>query len=124
MILALQTSDPTCHVWLDDVEYTWEAGRTLAHGLLGYLEEYLRAEGKSFQDLTGLIVFRGPGSFTGLRIGITVMNTIAASEGLPIVGETGDGWRARGLARISEGAHDRIVLPEYGAEAHITTPKK
>lgn len=124
MIISLQTSDMTCRLWLDDRGFTWEAGRTLAHGLLGYIEECLKAEGKGFPDLTGLAVFRGPGSFTGLRIGIAVLNTIAASENLPIVGETGEDWRAKALARLAEGQNDRIILPEYGGDAHITTPKK
>jgi len=124
VILGLQTSDPTCHVWLDDNEYTWEAARTLAHGLLGFLEECLRRENKTFQDLTGLVVFRGPGSFTGLRIGITVLNTIAASEQLPIVGEISDEWLTRGRARLAEGQNDHIVLPEYGGDAHITMPRR
>jgi len=124
MILGLQTSDAMCHVWLNDKEYTWDAGRTLAHGLLGFLEECLKQENKEFKDLTGLVVFRGPGSFTGLRIGITVMNTIAASEALSIVGETGDNWLLTGRQRLEAGQNDQIVLPEYGGEAHITMPKK
>lgn len=124
MILSLQTSGPTCHVWLDDAEYSWEAHRTLAHGLLAYLEECLTKENKTFKDLSGLIVFQGPGSFTGLRIGITVMNTIAASERLAIVGETGDDWLSHGHTRLNRGENDKMVVPEYGGEAHITQPKK
>ena len=124
MILALQTSEPTCHVWIDGTEYTWEAGRTLAHGLLAYLETTLANESKTFSDITAIVVFRGPGSFTGLRIGITVVNTIAASEHIPIVGTLGDDWLAVGIKRLDDGEDDRIVLPEYGGEAHITLAKK
>jgi tRNA threonylcarbamoyladenosine biosynthesis protein TsaB len=124
MILGLDTSTPVCRVYLGANEYSWEANRTLAHGLLGYLEECLRRENKYFHDLSGLVVFRGPGSFTGLRIGITVMNTIAASESIPIVGETGTDWLAAGTKRLDNYVNDRIVLPEYGGEAHITQPKK
>lgn len=124
MIVGLQTSDPICHVWIDDTEYTWEAARTLAHGLLTFLEECMQKLGKSFGDITGIVVFKGPGSFTGLRIGITVMNTIASSNGIPIIGETGDDWLTKARNRLTEGDDDKIVLPEYGGEAHITTPKK
>ena len=127
MILLLDTSTPTCRVTLvSDVEteYEWEAGRGLAKDLLGFLEESLAKSGATFQDLTGLGVFRGPGSFTGLRIGITVMNTLAQSLSIPIVGELEEDWKTKVLSRLEFQQNGQIVLPEYGGEAHITTPRK
>ena len=127
MILLLDTSTPTCRLTLvSDVEtvYEWEAGRGLAKDLLGFLEESLAKSGATFQDITGLGVFRGPGSFTGLRIGITVMNTPAQSLLIPIVGELEEDWKTKALNRLKSQQNDQIVLPEYGGEAHITTPRK
>lgn len=129
MILALDTSTPLCKMSLfdkDSVEYKkeWQADRKLALELLEQLEEFLKENKLTFQDLKGLIVFRGPGSFTGLRIGITVMNTLADSLHIPIVGETGDDWQKVGLQRISNNNTDKIVLPEYGSPPHITKPTK
>jgi tRNA threonylcarbamoyladenosine biosynthesis protein TsaB len=128
MILLLDTSTPVCKLSLVDGDWRydaeWESGRELAKGLLGYIQSELGAQGKSFNDLTGLVAFQGPGSFTGLRIGITVLNTLSYADRLPIVGATGDNWQQEGLARIRNGESDDIVLPEYGAEANITTPRK
>lgn len=128
MILLLDTSTYTCRLTLIDgearVNDAWEANRDLAKGLLGYLEQQLQAQQKSWRDLTGLVAFKGPGSFTGLRIGLTVMNTLADSLNIPIVGEMGEAWQEQGLARLRQGENDQLVLPEYGAEAHITTPRK
>lgn len=128
MYVFLDTSTPTCKLRLagDDVHYEteWEAGRGLAKGLLGFLEESLASQQKTWADITGLAVFRGPGSFTGLRIGITVMNTLSYANGLPIIGELGDDWQNRAQMRLSAGENDGIVLPEYGGEANITTPRK
>ena len=127
MILLLDTSTPTCRLTLvSDVEtaYEWEAGRGLAKDLLGFFEESLAKSGATFQDITGLGVFRGPGSFTGLRIGITVMNTLAQSLLIPIVGELEEDWKTKALNRLKSQQNDQIVLPEYGGEAHITTPRK
>lgn len=124
MILGLRTDTPVCTVRIGSDDYSWEAGRGLADGLLGYLEDCLRRSGATFADLTGLVVFRGPGSFTGLRIGITVMNTIANARGIPIVGRDGDAWYADGCAALAGGRDDRIVLPLYGSAPHVTTPKK
>jgi tRNA threonylcarbamoyladenosine biosynthesis protein TsaB len=102
----------------------WEAGRGLADGLLGFLRAQLAAQAGAWDDLSGLGVFRGPGSFTGLRIGLTVLNTIADAKGIPIVGAQGEGWETEALKRLADGQDDRLVLPLYGREANITKPRK
>jgi tRNA threonylcarbamoyladenosine biosynthesis protein TsaB len=128
MILLLDTSTPVCKLsfvegdWRFDDE--WESGRTLAKGLLGYLQDNLAKNDKTWADISGIVAFKGPGSFTGLRIGLTVLNTFADSESVPIVGTTGQTWQTVGLARLDSGENDELVMPEYGAEAHITTPRK
>jgi len=128
MILLLDTSTPVCKLSLVDGDLRfndeWESGRTLAKGLLGYLQAHLERNGKTWKDISGIVAYKGPGSFTGLRIGLTVLNTFADSESVPIVGTTGDDWQAVGLARLEAGENDELVMPEYGAEAHITTPRK
>lgn len=102
----------------------WQDDRTLAKGLLGYLDTNLRKHNKSWSDIEAIGVFEGPGSFTGLRIGITVMNTIADAQAIPIVGGRGDNWQADVLEKLANNQNHKIVLPFYGSEAHITTPKK
>lgn len=128
MILLLDTSTPVCKLTLrgDDWQYDdeWQADRTLAKGLLGYLQDQLAKNGKVFTDITGIGVFEGPGSFTGLRIGLTVLNTMADSLVVPIVGAKGDDWQTRALNDLQNGKNDKIVLPFYGSEAHITKPRK
>lgn len=129
MILTLDTSTPECRMSLMDnqgvvASKNWQADRRLALELLGRLEEFLSENNLSFKDLSGLVVFRGPGSFTGLRIGITVMNTLADSLNIPIVGETDEGWQVAGLDRINYKKTDKIILPEYGSAPHITKPTK
>lgn len=128
MILLLDTSTPVCRLILvegeSQVVHEWQADRTLAKGLLGYLQSKLQEQSKAFADITGIGVYQGPGSFTGLRIGLTVLNTIADSQRIPIVGAQGDDWQQQALQRLNAGENDQIVLPLYGSEAHITTPRK
>ena len=128
MILLLDTSTAVCKVAISEgggfYEAEWQADRELAHGILTFLESELAGRGKTFDDLRGIGVFRGPGSFTGLRIGLTVLNTLADALHIPIVGETGDGWQERALVRLESGENDRIVLPLYGSDARITSPRK
>lgn len=128
MILLLDTSTPKCHLLFVDgdwrYETTWQADRELAKGLLAFLQSQLEGQGKKWQNLTGLGAFKGPGSFTGLRIGITVLNTVSYAQGIPIVGEMGDDWQEKAVKRLLAGESDQVVLPEYGGEANITQPRK
>lgn len=130
MILAIRTDAPEARLVLlgiDDAilaDTKWQADRRLAHELLGKLEELLASQQVTWQDLTGLIVYQGPGSFTGLRIGITVMNTIAYAQSIPIIGTGGEQWIEQGVQKLQHGQGEKIALPEYGSEAHITKPRK
>lgn len=129
MIALLDTSTPLCRLTLvaDDgtqQQYEWEAGRTLARDGLVYLRDRLKEHGLTVHDLTGLGVRRGPGSFTGLRIGITMWNTLGDALNIPLVGTAGETWRPAALARLARGENDQLVMPDYGGDAHITTPRK
>ncbi|TWP21439.1 hypothetical protein EUA61_01905 [TM7 phylum sp. oral taxon 346] len=128
MIVLWNSAEMTVQLTLIDgdkrTDYEWVAERNLARDMLAYLRDRLAENEASFADISGIGVFRGPGSFTGLRIGLAVLNTIAHEQRIPIVGVTGDAWREECLARLQNGRNDEIVLPEYGAEARITKPRK
>ena len=124
MIILLDTSTSSCQLTLVDgdtrTERRWDAGRELSRGLLAFLRDQVG----DFRAITGIGVMKGPGSFTGLRIGITVVNTLADDMAIPIVGATGEQWRDTVLERLAAGDNERVVMPEYGGEAHITKPRK
>jgi len=128
MIVLWNSAEMTVQLTLIDgdkrTDYEWVAERNLARDMLAYLRDRLAENEASFADISGIGVFRGPGSFTGLRIGLAVLNTIAHEQRIPIVGVTGEAWREECLARLQNGRNDEIVLPEYGAEARITKPRK
>jgi tRNA threonylcarbamoyladenosine biosynthesis protein TsaB len=128
MILLLDTATPICKLTLIDGDWRyddqWQADRQLARGLLKYLQEQLEKNGKTFADITAIGALRGPGSFTGLRIGLTVLNTIADAQAVPIVGADGDAWQENAIARLQQGENDQIVLPLYSSDARITKPRK
>ena len=127
MILLLNTSEPICKLTIIDGDlirnFEWQSDRTLAKALLSFLNEKLNECGKNWADISSIGVFEGPGSFTGLRIGITVMNTIADANGVQIVGGRGKNWQEEAIAKLNNGINEKIVLPFYGSEAHITVPK-
>ena len=129
MILAIRTEAPDATIALVDGgtvadTHSWHAHRTLARDLLKVIQDRLNSQGKEWKDISGVILFKGPGSFTGLRIGASVANTIAFSQKLSIVGVSGDDWLNDGIKRLGKNEDDKFVQPFYGSEAHITKPKK
>jgi tRNA threonylcarbamoyladenosine biosynthesis protein TsaB len=91
LLLGLDTSTSTASVALFDgqrvvSETTWLAGREHSTRLLVEVEMALERVGKRAQDLTGLVVARGPGSFTGVRVALSVAKGIAAGLRVPLWG--------------------------------------
>ena len=128
MILTLRTDNPKAEIGLFDGETqlayeTWEAQRELAATLHSKIKALLEGQGRTYADIGGIVCFEGPGSFTGLRIGITVADTFAYSFSKPIVAAGGDDWAKTGIRKLLAGENDRIALPSYGAPAHVTAPR-
>jgi len=63
-----------------------DAARTHGERLPGELAEVLRMGGVTLQDIDLLAVARGPGAFTGLRIGLAAMQALAMVTSRPVVG--------------------------------------
>jgi len=129
MILLLDTSTAECRLSLYEgttllLADVWQADRELAEGLLGYIQQKAAIHNKTLDDISGIGLMQGPGSFTGLRIGASICNAIAADRSIAIVGTTGENWQANALKRLADGENDRIVLPDYGRPARITQPRK
>jgi tRNA threonylcarbamoyladenosine biosynthesis protein TsaB len=129
LILTIRTDKPEAEVGLFDDQNkltyeVWYAHRELSVTLHQKIVTLLKSQDKTLKDLQGIVGFAGPGSFTGLRIGLTVANTLAYGLDIPIVGMQDPEWLERGIARLVAGERDDIALPEYGAPVHITVPKK
>ena len=131
MILTIRTDNPEAEVGLFDpvtfkeVAYKrWHAHRELESTLLSTLEAMLQDNGIQNNDLNGVIVYAGPGSFTGLRIGFTVANTLSAGLGIGNVKSGGPDWVNNGISLLSTVKTPQILLPDYGGQANITKPKK
>ena len=89
------------------------------HGshLLAQIDEVLEQAGRSLDDLDALAVGTGPGSFTGLRVGLATLKTIAYARRLPLVGVmSSDALRLAG-AEAGAAGDAAVVLPA-GARDH------
>lgn len=127
-ILTLRTDKPEAELGLykdgKQISYeVWEAHRRLAETIHGKISQQLEMQQLTLNDLNGIIVYKGPGSFTGLRIGISVANALAYSLNVPIVATTED-WIEQGLRMLAGDKGNKIAVPEYGQPAHTTSQKK
>lgn len=129
MILTMRTDKPEAEIGLFDgtmkKDYkTWTAHRQLAETLHKVIRDMLANHRLDWKDISGIAVYQGPGSFTGLRIGLTVANTLASSLNVSIVGIEGEDWLQKALEKLAAGQNDSLVIPVYGQPVHITQPKK
>ncbi len=110
MKLFLDTSTPEIILRLDDQEYRHNFDNTLAEKLLQFIHDKLKENYQTFQDITEITFMSGPGSFTGLRIGASVVNTIAHELQIPLYDHLGHKLP--------------IILPIYDRPANISKPRK
>ena len=90
--LALDTSGEMGVLALADENGTvqavsvFEGKRTLSRRLLGEVDALLTRNGLTLADLSAFAVGIGPGSFTGVRVGVTTAKTLAQVTGKPLFG--------------------------------------
>lgn len=80
-------------------EYTLQPNTTHSRRLLGSIDAMMTATGVDWGDLNAVAVSQGPGSFTGLRIGMAAAKGIAMAAEVPLIGvPTLDGLAAQLVA--------------------------
>lgn len=92
-ILALDTSVSGCTVAVVDTkggEWTAQVitDRRQAEILVPMIGDVMKQAGLDFADLDRIAVTTGPGSFTGVRIGLSTARALAVASGKPLIGVT------------------------------------
>lgn len=90
-LLAVDTSTTSCSVALFNggrllAEEVYSAGQTHSRHLLSIIHRILGGCRCEPADIGGLAVTQGPGTFTGLRIGLSTVKGLAAATQAPVVG--------------------------------------
>jgi tRNA threonylcarbamoyladenosine biosynthesis protein TsaB len=90
-ILAIDTATEVCGVAICDdgrsvAQITLNHGLTHARYLMDTIQAALKLGDLNVDQIDGFVVTRGPGSFTGLRIGIGTAKGLAMASGKPLVG--------------------------------------
>lgn len=90
MILCIETATTVCSVslchkgkLLDKKESTEE--KSHASLLTVFIEDILKEAGLKAAELDAVAISKGPGSYTGLRIGVSAAKGIAYAAGLPLI---------------------------------------
>ena len=92
-ILAVDTSTAVCGVAVCHdgkivSEYILNDGNTHSHKLVPMIDEVMRGLSLKAEDFDAFAGVTGPGSFTGLRIGIVTVKAMALAAGKPVIGIT------------------------------------
>lgn len=91
-LLAFDTSMAACStaVWRDGVvAHRFQAmSRGHAEALLPMIREVMAEAGATFANLRAIAVTRGPGSFTGVRVGVAAARGLALAADKPIIAAT------------------------------------
>lgn len=83
-----------------------------AERLFPMIDEVLAQAGASYGNLTRVAVCTGPGSFTGLRVGVAAARGLALGCNIPAIGITL-------FEAVHKTGQDRVVLPGRGGESVI-----
>jgi len=91
MQLTIDTSTDTASIALVQdgevlAESTWRCGQNHTVELLPHLARLLNETKVDLQSIGCIMVAKGPGSFNGLRVGISTAKGLAFSMGIPIIG--------------------------------------
>jgi len=86
MILGIDTISDWSSVAVGDKSSSWSGNRNQSMDLLPQIEKILNENKVAYNNLKGVAVVNGPGSYTGIRIGVSVANTIGMIEKIPVRG--------------------------------------
>ncbi len=90
MILAIDTSSTIIAIglyWPGKIKKVklWKSEKG-SEKLLLKIDQFLTGNGVKFKDLKAIVTNRGPGSFTGLRVGIATANALGYALKIPVIG--------------------------------------
>jgi len=125
LLIAIDTATEYASLALYDgtrvlVEHTWESPRNHTVELTPRLVAALRQVKTEREKLSGIAVTRGPGSFTGLRVGMALAKGLALARNLPLFGvptldvlAAAQGRDTRPLCAVLQAGRGRIGVATY-----------
>jgi tRNA threonylcarbamoyladenosine biosynthesis protein TsaB len=137
-VLAIDTSTERAGLALGNgphlLERSWEAGRTQTTSVLPGIDALLQEAGIAITDLAAIAIATGPGTFTGLRVGMSIAKGLVLARELPLIGiptldiAAGGANDVKDLIAVLPAGRGRVVWQRYEPYAdqeprNTTVPK-
>jgi tRNA threonylcarbamoyladenosine biosynthesis protein TsaB len=122
-ILCIESGTSTCSVALGfnntliDIEESHEANNNHAKNLTHFIEVILKRQGLKTSDLSAVAISKGPGSYTGLRIGVSAAKGICYGSNIPLIAVGSLNAMAEGAMQMvaNNGVKPEILCPMIDA---------
>lgn len=113
--LAIDTSNQTLAVAVVDGQEVLGQSQTMAiknhsTALMPAIDGLMQAVGMAPKELEQIVVAKGPGSYTGLRIGVTTAKTLAQTLNIPLIGVSSLKAVAANCVGVSQ-----VIVPLFDA---------
>lgn len=120
LILCCDTSNSTCCAGLyeDGSELGFRlnnSGRTHSETFMPIVDEVIKASGKEYKDIDAIAVTTGPGSFTGIRIGLSAVKGLALALNIPCIPVSSTKALAGSVEVVAAPSKDSILVPCFDA---------
>lgn len=124
MILFIDTATEKTRIALVEkdkvvIQKSWISKHNQSQELLPEIDKLLKRQKIKLSALKGVVVVKGPGSFTGLRVGVSIANALVWSLNIPVVGmpakEVSDKKITLAINKALKNSKvfQKIVLPKY-----------
>jgi len=118
-ILGIDTAQAETVIGLRGEVVSWLSNRNQSKELLPKIDKLIRALKLTPQKIKGVVVNTGPGSFTGLRVGLTVANGFGYGLKIPVAGMS-----EFDIIRLFYPKVDLIILDAKRGELFVQTGKQ
>ena len=123
-VLAIDTSTERAGLALGNTsrlfERSWEAGRTQTTSVLPTIDALLKEAHIGLNDLAAVAIATGPGTFTGLRVGMSIAKGFVLAREIPLIGiptldiAAGAAVGGTDLIAVLPAGRGRVVWQRYG----------
>jgi tRNA threonylcarbamoyladenosine biosynthesis protein TsaB len=111
-------------------EHTWDCGRDHSRQLMPEIDALLARHGRSKDELTAIFVDSGPGSYAGVRAGMSTAKGLAFALGIPIAGVgrleiEAYAFAATGLpvVAVHQAGRSELAWAAYGEGKEVVAPR-
>lgn len=131
MYLFIDTTDPIKSKiglinpdgsFADKIE--WTGFQNQSEELLSNIDDLLLNHSLTLAGIEKIVVITGPGSYTGLRVGVASANALAFASGLPIIGLKESEWHSGDLKILLSSENTDPAKAYYLKPPHITKVKR